>query len=135
MCNDTDYCILYSDKCRNKYGRRRPYIVVGAFLVIFSMLMISNASTIGHALGDPVSGQEANECANIDPSHPPAPIKHVARPIAIAFFVIGFWILDISNNMMQGPCRALLADIAAPEQQYIGMALVSLWIGAGNVLG
>ncbi|KAH1036588.1 hypothetical protein GLYMA_20G174100v4 [Glycine max] len=32
------------------------------------------------------------------------------RPRAIAIFVVGFWILDVANNMLQGPCRALLQN-------------------------
>jgi len=31
--------------------------------------------------------------------------------MAIVVFVIGFWILDVGNNVIQGPCRALLADL------------------------
>jgi hypothetical protein len=33
------------------------------------------------------------------------------RPRAMAAFVFGFWILDVANNMTQGLCRALLANL------------------------
>lgn len=30
---------------------------------------------------------------------------------AVVAYVFGFWLLDVANNMTQGPCRALLADL------------------------
>ena len=46
--------------------------------------------------------------------------------------VIGFWILDLSNNMIQGPCRALLVDVAPAEQQATGNAFFSFMLGTVN---
>ncbi|KAJ0963964.1 hypothetical protein J5N97_029086 [Dioscorea zingiberensis] len=36
---------------------------------------------------------------------------------AAAVFVIGFWMLDLANNTVQGPARALLADLSEDHQQ------------------
>ena len=77
-----------SDNCQSKYGRRRPFIVMGTFLVILAVLLIGYAADLGFFLGD----------------------SPLYRPRAITIFVFGFWILDLANNTLQGPCRALLAD-------------------------
>lgn len=79
-----------SDRCTSKYGRRRPFIVAGAVAIAISVLIIGNAADIGWAFGD----REGR-----------------IKPRAIVAFVLGFWILDLANNMTQGPCRALLADL------------------------
>ncbi|KAL2324705.1 hypothetical protein Fmac_023763 [Flemingia macrophylla] len=72
------------------------------------------------------------------------PRPHVRRqsgqenpPRAIAIFVIGFWILDVANNMLQGPCRALLADLSAGNQRKTrsANAFFSFFMAVGNVLG
>lgn len=78
-----------SDRCGSRFGRRRPFIFVGAVTIAVSVLIIGYAADIGGLLGD----------------------KGDSKPRAIVIFVIGFWMLDMANNMTQGPCRALLADL------------------------
>lgn len=56
---------------------------------------------------------------------------------AIVVFVVGFWILDVANNMLQGPCRALLADLSGSNQKRMrtANAFFSFFMAVGNVLG
>lgn len=82
----------FSDRCTSRFGRRRPFIVAGAFSIVFSVLIIGFAADIGWWLGDRSDTGEI-------------------KIRAVAAFVFGFWILDVANNMTQGPCRALLADL------------------------
>nr|XP_043612555.1 sucrose transport protein-like [Erigeron canadensis] len=107
----------YSDRCTSRFGRRRPYIAGGAGLVAIAVFLIGYAADIGVSTGDKIG----------------APTK----PRAIAIFVIGFWILDVANNTLQGPCRALLADLAGSNSSRIrtGNALFAFFMGVGNVLG
>ncbi|MBT2987315.1 MFS transporter, partial [Vibrio anguillarum] len=82
----------YSDNCSSRFGRRRPFIAAGAALVMIAVFLIGFAADLGHASGDTLGKG--------------------FKPRAIAVFVVGFWILDVANNMLQGPCRALLADLS-----------------------
>lgn len=52
-------------------------------------------------------------------------------------FVFGFWILDVANNMTQGPCRALLADLTGKDHRRtrVANAYFSLFMAIGNILG
>lgn len=103
----------FSDQCTSRWGRRRPFILFGAIFVAVSLLLIPNALDIGRLFGD----------------------TRTYHPAAIGLTVAGFWMLDIANNMLQGPCRALVADIAPPEKQETGNALFTFWLGLGNILG
>jgi solute carrier family 45 protein 1/2/4 len=47
--------------------------------------------------------------------------------------VVGFWVLDLSNNTVQGPCRALLVDVAPLSQQNLGGSLFSFMLGKENI--
>ncbi|KAA0032286.1 hypothetical protein IC582_010793 [Cucumis melo] len=107
----------YSDRCTSRFGRRRPFIVAGASFVATAVFLIGFAADIGHAVGDELS----------------KPIK----PRAVAIFVVGFWVLDVANNMLQGPCRALLADMSCNNHKKMRMAngFFSFFMGVGNVLG
>ncbi|GAB4861418.1 proteinral substrate transporter [Ancistrocladus abbreviatus] len=107
----------YSDRCTSRFGRRRPFIAAGAALVTVAVFLIGFAADIGHLSGD-------------DP-------KKTPKPRAIAVFVVGFWILDVANNMLQGPCRAFLADLAAEDQSKTrtANAFFSFFMAVGNVLG
>lgn len=107
----------YSDRCTAKLGRRRPFIISGAILVIFAVIMIGFAADFGHSLGDSLT--------------------ETPKGRAVTFFVIGFWILDVANNMLQGPCRALLADLSghSPGKTRAANAFFSFFMAIGNVLG
>ncbi|CAO2835248.1 unnamed protein product [Amaranthus hypochondriacus] len=107
----------YSDRCTSKFGRRRPFIAAGAALVAVAVFLIGFAADIGHASGDP------------NGTGP--------KPRAIAVFVVGFWILDVANNTLQGPCRALLADMAGGSQSKTryANAFFSFFMALGNIGG
>ncbi|KAD6119429.1 hypothetical protein R6Q59_025430 [Mikania micrantha] len=106
----------YSDRCTSRFGRRRPFIAAGAFLVGIAVFFIGYAADIGVSTGD---------------------VKGTHMPRAVAIFVVGFWILDVANNTLQGPCRAFIADLSGSNSSKIrsGNALYAFFMGVGNVLG
>nr|AYU70942.1 sucrose transporter 1 [Ginkgo biloba] len=105
----------YSDRCDSQWGRRRPFIVIGSCFVVCAVLLIGFSEDLGYLFGD----------------------SHTSRPRAIIVFILGFWILDLANNLLQGPCRALLADLTGRNQRRTrsANALFSLFMAVGNVLG
>ncbi|EEF35584.1 sucrose transport protein, putative [Ricinus communis] len=107
----------HSDRCTSRFGRRRPFIASGAAFVAIAVFLIGYAADLGHLSGD-----------SLDKS---------PKTRAIAIFVVGFWILDVANNMLQGPCRALLADLSGTSQKKTrtANALFSFFMAVGNVLG
>ncbi|KAK4413514.1 Sucrose transport protein SUC2 [Sesamum alatum] len=107
----------YSDHCTSRFGRRRPFIVAGAGLVAVAVFLIGFTADLGHAGGDS--------------------LEKGPKPRAIAVFVVGFWILDVANNMLQGPCRAFLADLSSGNARKLSTAnsMFSFFMAVGNVLG
>ncbi|KAK3232083.1 hypothetical protein Dsin_003964 [Dipteronia sinensis] len=106
----------HSDNCTSRFGRRKPFIAAGAVLVAFAVFLIGYAADFGQLMGDPKEGIKTR---------------------AILFFVVGFWILDIANNTLQGPCRALLADLSGSDHKKTrtANAFFSFFMAVGNVLG
>lgn len=103
-----------SDRCTSRFGRRRPFIFAGAIAVAIAVFLIGFAADIGYSMGDDLSKK--------------------TRPRAVAFFVIGFWILDVANNMLQGPCRAFLGDLSTGHHSRIRTSntIFSFFMGVGN---
>ncbi|CAI5481166.1 unnamed protein product, partial [Closterium sp. Yama58-4] len=102
---------VWSDSCRSPWGRRRPFIFTGALLVMAAVLIIGFSADLGYLLGDELHPQGGT------------------RPIACALFVFGFWCLDLSNNTVQAPARALVADLTAPSSQLeAANAWYSFWM-------
>ncbi|XP_038978564.1 sucrose transport protein SUT2-like isoform X1 [Phoenix dactylifera] len=106
-----------SDRSTSSFGRRRPYIVGGAATIGLSVLLVGHSADLGRLLGDPPAGSR--------------------HPRAIAVYLLGFWLLDVGNNTTQGPCRALLADLAGKDHRRtrIANAYFSLFMALGNILG
>ncbi|PRP80204.1 hypothetical protein PROFUN_12162 [Planoprotostelium fungivorum] len=104
---------VLSDRTTHKWGRRRPYILWGAVAVVIGQMLISNAGSASVLFGFP---------------------DH-RNGLSITIAIIGFWIMDLANNAVQGPCRALLVDIAPADQQNWGGSLFSFMLGLGNLTG
>ncbi|CAJ2643159.1 sucrose transport protein SUC4-like [Trifolium pratense] len=104
-----------SDRCTSRFGRRRPFIFGGAVFIVISVLIIGHAADLGWKFGDTK--------------------EH--RSSAVGFFVFGFWILDVANNVTQGPCRALLGDLTGKDHRRtrVANAYFSLFMAIGNILG
>ncbi|EGG23382.1 sucrose proton symporter [Cavenderia fasciculata] len=102
---------VVSDVSESKHGRRRPFIFFGTIFIAVGLLLVSNAQSIGSIFGSD------------------------SKDASIFIAIIGFWILDLSNNVVQAPCRALLVDVAPTSQQGLGSSLFSIMLGIGNLLG
>ncbi|VAH15649.1 unnamed protein product [Triticum turgidum subsp. durum] len=86
---------LSSDKCGSPLGRRRPFILSGCIVISISVIIVGFSSDIGYALGD-----TKEDCK--DYTGP--------RYRAAAAFILGFWLLDFSNNTVQVSVRMLDQD-------------------------
>lgn len=61
------------------------------------VLVIGFSADIGRRLGD-----TKEHCSTFTGS----------RWYAAAVYIVGFWFLDFANNTVQGPARAMMADLA-----------------------
>lgn len=87
---------VLSDSYESKYGRRRPFIFVGAIFCAIGMALIAWCTRIE----DAVSKGSKSE-------------NHlVGRIVAIA----GFWVMNLFVNVIQGPSRALVNDLVSEGQ-------------------
>ncbi|KAJ7943502.1 putative Sucrose transport protein [Quillaja saponaria] len=111
---------IWSDKCTSKYGRRRPFILAGSLMISVAVILIGFSADIGYLLGD-----TSEHCRTFKGT----------RTRAAFIFIIGFWMLDLANNTVQGPARALLADMAGPDQRNTANAVFCSWMAVGNILG
>lgn len=111
---------LYSDKCTSRWGRRRPFIMIGCILICIAVVIVGFSADIGAALGD-----SKEECS----------LYHGPRWHAAIVYVLGFWLLDFSNNTVQGPARALMADLSGKYGPSAANSIFCSWMALGNILG
>jgi maltose/moltooligosaccharide transporter len=95
----------YSDRTWNRFGRRRPYFLVGAFLTSFALILMPNAPHFAN----------------------------VIAPMFIGGGLL--MIMDASINISMEPFRALVADKLPEEQHTLGFSMQTLLIGIGAVVG
>lgn len=98
---------VISDKIWTKIGRRRPFLLIGAFLGSLALIAFPLSSHIGGVL-------------------------KFAPALLIAASLL--WVIDACVNISQGPYRALVPDVAPQEQHAIANSYLSFAIGLGSVI-
>lgn len=68
------------------------------------MLLIGFSADIGRALGD-----TKEHCS----------VSTGPRWAAAAIYIVGFWFLDFANNTVQGPARAMMADLSGERSSQL----------------
>ncbi|PWA99520.1 sucrose transport protein [Artemisia annua] len=89
-------------------------------MISISVVIIGFSADIGYLIGD-----TEEHCSTFKGT----------RTRAAFVFILGFWMLDLANNTVQGPARALLADLAGPSQRNSANAIFCTWMAIGNILG
>ncbi|KAI7883564.1 MFS general substrate transporter [Lichtheimia hyalospora FSU 10163] len=107
---------VLSDRCTSRFGRRRPFLVLGSVVVIFSLLVIGWTREITSLFTATQDGD-------------------TFKIASIAIAITSIYVLDFSINCVQASCRALLVDALPPSQQEDGTAWAGRMVGLGNVAG
>jgi len=95
----------FSDRTWNRFGRRRPYFLVGALLTSTALILMPNAPHLATFIA----------------------------PMFIGGGLL--MIMDASINISMEPFRALVADKLPDEQHTLGFSMQTLLIGIGAVVG
>ncbi|KAK1862581.1 hypothetical protein I4F81_005149 [Pyropia yezoensis] len=103
-----------SDACTLSLARRRPFLIVGAFLTSVALIVFSNADALRPWLAgsDGIVGSATGDL--VDPA---------GERMGIILAAI------------QAPLRALVTDVASERQQVLGNSDTVLMTGMGNLVG
>ncbi|KAJ5565928.1 hypothetical protein N7535_007566, partial [Penicillium sp. DV-2018c] len=101
---------VIADRSRSKWGRRRPFMVFGSFVVAFCLIVLGWTSEI---VGMFVKNPEK------------------AKNGTIAVAVLSIYAVDFSINVVQACCRSLIVDTLPIPSQQAGSA----WAGRMCAIG
>lgn len=104
-----------SDNTHTKFGRRRPYLFIGALLASIALWAFPNSADIAQIVANKLH----------------LPLPAFAGLIVAAIMI---WIIDACVNAAQGPYRALIPDNIVAEQHSIANSYLSFAIGLGSVI-
>ncbi|KAK5167542.1 uncharacterized protein LTR77_007241 [Saxophila tyrrhenica] len=114
------YVGIKSDRCRSRFGKRRPFMIGGAVATVVSLLALAwTREFIGGVLG--IFGV--------------APESQAVATTTIVFAVLMIYILDFAVNVIQAGIRAFIVDNAPTHQQDSANAWASRLSGVGNIIG
>lgn len=97
---------MMSDKTWNRFGRRLPYLIVGALIAVVVMCLLPNAGSF-----------------------------HFTVASAILFGLISLMLLDTSINMAMQPFKMLVGDMVNEKQKGLAYSIQSFLCNAGSVVG
>ena len=95
-----------SDRTWNRFGRRLPYLIVGAVTAVIVMCMLPNAGSFGLAVSS-----------------------------AILMGLIALMLLDTSINMAMQPFKMLVGDMVNEKQKGLAYSIQSFLCNAGSIVG
>ena len=95
-----------SDKTWTRWGRRIPYLFIGAAVAVAVMCLLPNSGSFGLAVG-----------------------------AAMIFGLIALMFLDTSINMAMQPFKMLVGDMVNEEQKAKAYSIQSFLCNAGSVVG
>ena len=108
---------VWSDGCRSKWGRRRPFILAGAIGCVIGMALIGASVDLGSALGDVRDSLDFHD-----------------HSWGIGLAISGLMIMNVFVNTIQGPARAIVLDLVPAEKQQDGNAMVSGVMGISAII-
>jgi maltose/moltooligosaccharide transporter len=95
-----------SDKTWTRFGRRIPYLFVGAAVAVLVMCLLPNSGSLGLSIG-----------------------------AALVFGLVALMFLDTSINMAMQPFKMLVGDMVNEEQKAKAYSIQSFLCNAGSVVG
>ncbi|KAK9447613.1 uncharacterized protein V1518DRAFT_94921 [Limtongia smithiae] len=104
----------WSDKCTSKYGRRRPFMIVGSVIVGLSLMLMAWTREFVDLF---VSSEEW------------------APTVTIVFAVLSVFAADFSVNAAQACCRAIIVDSLPKAKQELANAWAGRMVAAGHLVG
>ena len=97
---------VFSDRTWNRFGRRIPYLFVGAAIAVLVMCLLPNAGSFGLTVG-----------------------------AAMVFGLLALMFLDTSINIAMQPFKMLVGDMVNEEQKTKAYSIQSFLCNAGSVVG
>ena len=97
---------IFSDRTWNRFGRRLPYLILGATIAVIVMCLLPNAGSF-----------------------------HFTVSSAILFGLVALMMLDTSINMAMQPFKMLVGDMVNEKQKGLAYSIQSFLCNAGSVVG
>ncbi|KAJ8733435.1 hypothetical protein PYW08_001733 [Mythimna loreyi] len=125
-----------SDRCRSRFGRRRPFIVLMSVGVLLGLILVPNGEDIGYALGDELPVNRTEVPSALGPRSTALEKEHSNyHPWGVLFTVLGTVFLDFDADACQSPARAYLLDVTVPEDHAKGLSTFTVMAGLGGFMG
>ena len=97
---------IFSDKTWTRFGRRIPYLFIGAVVAVFVMFMLPNAGSFGMSV-----------------------------QTAMIFGLASLMFLDTSINMEMQPFKMMVGDMVNEKQKGLAYSIQSFLCNAGSLAG
>ena len=104
---------MFSDKTWCRFGRRIPYLFIGAIVAVIVMLMLPNAGSLGLTTQVVMWGMSGT----------------------MLFGLFSLMLLDTSINMAMQPFKMMVGDMVNEEQKVQAYSIQSMLCNAGSIVG
>ncbi|XP_063715979.1 solute carrier family 45 member 4-like isoform X2 [Symsagittifera roscoffensis] len=127
-----------SDTCNLKYGKRRPFIVLLAVIIIVGALFLSQSgNVIIYFTGrGPLNSTQIDAVPTRDQFQRSGNVYDSSyTSLVVVFTVVGLSLIDFGCDACQSPARAYLIDSVPPEQHQKAFSVMGICCGVGGSIG
>uniref|UniRef100_H2YY27 Major facilitator superfamily (MFS) profile domain-containing protein n=1 Tax=Ciona savignyi TaxID=51511 RepID=H2YY27_CIOSA len=111
-----------SDRCKCRWGRRRPFILALSILLILGMTLFLNGEQIVSHFDTNINGRRTAD-----------PRSMIIAAITVT--IVGVVLFDFSADFIEGPIRAYAMDVCDEEDTKINLFYQAVFTGAGGAFG
>ncbi|TID19440.1 sucrose transport protein [Venturia nashicola] len=105
---------IIADRSTSRWGRRRPFMLMGTLIVLFSLFILAwTAEVVDFLISD----------------------KALKKPVKITLAILSIYGVDFAINAVQACMRSLVADTLPTSQQQLGAAWASRMVAVGSLVG
>lgn len=105
---------VIADRSKSRYGRRRPFMLVGSVVVAMGLLSLGWAKEIASSLIEDIE---------------------LRKSMTIGIAILAIYVVDFAVNAVQACCRALIVDTLPMSKQQLGSAWGSRMVSGGHLVG
>lgn len=111
----------------DRLGKWRPFVSIGAALTVMALFTLLHSGTLSAGIVGQVTLSQGPAWAGV--------ATIILKPISLAILTAGYLLLQVSDDMAQGPYASLIPGLVQPDQRGRASGVMGLLAMSAQIVG